>query len=195
MPSLLDPVADSANWPEAGVGGGMATERRVGTGVSPWSGFSMGTTSYDVPTERDFMVDLTQGYGPEGFQNVVDPDQLAGIARLFPSKTLRPDPAGTNWGDVMSGSPDYLTGKNPPPPVPAGLLDYRLTTDGLGTPWVDKVKKKPAGILDTDPLDTTNQTGYRKSERFNNLMANMLVDYGANKLGKDDDWLWRETMR
>ena len=83
----------------------------------------------------------------------------------------------------------------PPPPVPAGLLDYRLTTDGLGTPWVDKVKKKPAGILDTDPLDTTNQTGYRKSERFNNLMANMLVDYGANKLGKDDDWLWRETMR
>ena len=98
-----------AQQPPGGVGGGGEAGLSYIHGF-PWpadhqlfAGTSLGTSSYDVPTERDFMVDLTQGYGPEGFQNVVDPDQLAGIRASTGSPDYLAGPQGTFTGDSYEG--------------------------------------------------------------------------------------------
>ena len=186
IPSLLDPVADSANWPEGGVGGGAEA------GLSPWKGYSMGTTSYNVPTERDFMVDLTQGYGPEGFQNVVDLDQLAGIRASTGSPDYLAGPQGTFIGDSYEGewSPTQGAPVEQPQLSPQNRFNDRSWISRIHSPDWDEnaatsMNRQPApengGLLGSG-------TGYNKSNRFNNIMAEMLMRSGANRLNRNRNW-------
>jgi hypothetical protein len=160
-----------------------------GIGGAPWQGYSLGasshnindpmiagtslgTSSYDVPTERDFMLDLTQGYGPEGFQNVVDPDQLAKIRGITGSPDYLAGPQGTFTGDSYEGEWS-------PTQMPPNIQGQWGSTSQVKDLYSRGTSQKPAGLLDTGSDKTTNQTGYNKSKDFNNALAMMLLKLGA----------------
>ena len=180
-----------AQQPPGGVGGGYKA------GLSPWQGYSLGASSYNIndpmiaglmegpetanmqlsPYELTLLAEDQQRHAPAppqfpGFQNVIDPDQLAGIRGITGSPDYLAGPQGTFTGDSYEGEWS-------PTQMPPNVQGQWGSTPQVKDPYSRGTSQKPAGLLDTGSDKTTIQTGYNKSKDFNNALAMMLLRLGA----------------